>query len=274
MLLQTLDKFALFPELPIELRLKVWTYAFPEPRLVHLDEGKVGATIASEPEENPGTQGSITSQSHTSHSIPVTMWVNKESRRETMSRYILVDRQGLFANYIKKVEQHKRGWCECEERGLPCTSPELVALWRHRNAYPWVLYPNYDAVYVNEQAIFFEESILHKFLTVIEKEKETSIQAIEKLSIREFSWSPFVKRAIKFASRKFRHSTAFWGSPLLRFKGLREMRFVLKQNHLLLDETRDDILQTVEQWIKSHGDDWPGRLPTVTVVSWETLHVA
>jgi hypothetical protein len=34
------DTFKLFPKLPLELRLRVWRYTFPDPRFVSLDYAK------------------------------------------------------------------------------------------------------------------------------------------------------------------------------------------------------------------------------------------
>lgn len=61
---------------PLELRLKIWQYTFPNPRRVRLD-----LSVLSSP---PPTK------------LPVTMFVNHESRTETLKHYIVVFPTDIF----------------------------------------------------------------------------------------------------------------------------------------------------------------------------------
>lgn len=66
--------FNQFPELPLELRRKIWRYAFPKPRILkNLSLDKYGCW-RREP-----------FSFHVSH--PVTLFINRESRTETLKSY-------------------------------------------------------------------------------------------------------------------------------------------------------------------------------------------
>jgi hypothetical protein len=62
--------FALFPKLPRELRLKIWHHTFPNPRKV--------------------TVGNLMDYQARS-TIPISMWINAESRSETLKHYFMLD---------------------------------------------------------------------------------------------------------------------------------------------------------------------------------------
>jgi hypothetical protein len=73
--------FEKFPELPREIRLLVWRSTFPDPRIVELQEG-----------HNPTGyfMGRYTKRSWVSPvSPPNTLWINHESRTETLRHYRL-----------------------------------------------------------------------------------------------------------------------------------------------------------------------------------------
>ncbi|KAF8863006.1 hypothetical protein BDZ45DRAFT_686261 [Acephala macrosclerotiorum] len=73
------EKFDLFPELPVEIRLQIWRFAFPRPRHVSLDTG-----FGALPDEFIRWYNSWGPQ------LPITLRINRESRVETLRRYTIL----------------------------------------------------------------------------------------------------------------------------------------------------------------------------------------
>ncbi|OIW33748.1 hypothetical protein CONLIGDRAFT_190418 [Coniochaeta ligniaria NRRL 30616] len=76
-----LNEFHLFPRLPPEIRIKIWNFSLPDPRIV---EVRCGSDSISNkvPIGLGGVTGCLSSAS-----IPVTLGVCRESRAETSRRY-------------------------------------------------------------------------------------------------------------------------------------------------------------------------------------------
>lgn len=74
-------KFTLFPKLPAELRIKVWRYTFPEPRVVLLDYICRYETALNI--RNTLGIGNV-------QTFPKALHVNQESREETLRAYYII----------------------------------------------------------------------------------------------------------------------------------------------------------------------------------------
>ncbi|KAK1987041.1 hypothetical protein LZ30DRAFT_746078 [Colletotrichum cereale] len=79
------SNFHLFPRLPMELRLKIWTFNLPPPRVVPIRCGAKSLTFASAADlPRPPTSGC------TSYApVPVNLHVCRESRHEALASYRL-----------------------------------------------------------------------------------------------------------------------------------------------------------------------------------------
>jgi hypothetical protein len=77
---KTHNTFKLFPKLPLDLRLLVWRYTFPGPRLVSLDYAK-GNRIFKIPDDLHATRNI---------ELPPTLHLNRESRYEALRAYYLI----------------------------------------------------------------------------------------------------------------------------------------------------------------------------------------
>lgn len=73
-----LTVFVIFPRLPIELRLKIWTLSFPCGRTARLD-------LDTSTQRTPRDQ------------LPPTLFANRESRSETLKHYPIAYPQEIFS---------------------------------------------------------------------------------------------------------------------------------------------------------------------------------
>jgi len=84
---QGAQEFVNFKKLPIEIRLNIWRFCSPPGRMVYLRQQKYLKVEASKYQERrPGLYR--TSQRYTPP--PVTMFINKERRQETLRYYRIV----------------------------------------------------------------------------------------------------------------------------------------------------------------------------------------
>ncbi|KAL0931680.1 uncharacterized protein CTRU02_212633 [Colletotrichum truncatum] len=82
---QSLDRFHLFPQLPTELRLKIWNFNLPSPRIVPIRYGAGSLCFASNTQSpRPSTSG-CTSYAD----IPINLHICHESRAEALKSYAL-----------------------------------------------------------------------------------------------------------------------------------------------------------------------------------------
>ncbi|KAK2062852.1 hypothetical protein LY76DRAFT_504911 [Colletotrichum caudatum] len=82
---RVLRNFHFFPTLPVELRLKIWNFNLPPPRVVPIRCGAKSLTFASSAEPpRPSTSG-CTSYA----AVPVNLHVCRESRHEALASYRL-----------------------------------------------------------------------------------------------------------------------------------------------------------------------------------------
>ena len=86
-IIKALDTFTLFPRLPIELRFNIWRLSFPRGRQVNF--AAVGTNIS------PRHSTVIRKEDLFSSPLPIILFVNKESRKETMKHYLFVSRRGF-----------------------------------------------------------------------------------------------------------------------------------------------------------------------------------
>jgi hypothetical protein len=94
---KTLNTFPLFPNLPTELRLQIWRLSFPRGRQVNFAAFRTNIS--------PRHSEVIRKQDLLSSPLPITLFVNKESRKETMKHYLVVSRRGYTGNLRTEDEQ-------------------------------------------------------------------------------------------------------------------------------------------------------------------------
>ncbi|WQF76018.1 Putative 2EXR domain-containing protein [Colletotrichum destructivum] len=78
-----LDHFHLFPRLPVELRLRIWDFNLPQPRVVPIRCGAKSLSFASHSQSPPLSTSGCTSYT----AVPVNLHVCHESRREALVSY-------------------------------------------------------------------------------------------------------------------------------------------------------------------------------------------
>jgi 2EXR family len=83
---KALDSFTLFPKLPIELKLKIWQRGFPTGREVN---------FAARGTNNSPRAKEVT-QIEDNSPLPVTLYINRESRQENLKHYSVVLRSGYI----------------------------------------------------------------------------------------------------------------------------------------------------------------------------------
>tara|TARA_R110002060_G_scaffold23182_1_gene31416 strand:- start:48 stop:449 length:402 start_codon:yes stop_codon:yes gene_type:complete len=83
-----LDTFACFPDLPAELRINIWRLSFPRDRevsigleLIHHHAGVSMHPLAKAAEKQ---------RNNAKAQLPATLFVNRESRSETLPNYMIV----------------------------------------------------------------------------------------------------------------------------------------------------------------------------------------
>ena len=89
---KTLKKFTLFPKLPLELRRKVYRWSFPQGRLVSARKELLAPNQHPiEDERALRIRTALTGGDSRAHP-PITLFVNKESREETLRHYCVLFR--------------------------------------------------------------------------------------------------------------------------------------------------------------------------------------
>ncbi|KAH7378065.1 hypothetical protein BKA64DRAFT_714564 [Cadophora sp. MPI-SDFR-AT-0126] len=86
-------KLTLFPKLPLELRLMVWKLALPRGRLIALRD-ELYKLFAGNNEGRPP--------------LPISLHVNQESRRETLTYYELFHREEFLSTLVKGSGDRRR----------------------------------------------------------------------------------------------------------------------------------------------------------------------
>lgn len=96
---QDLFEFTLFPNLPIEIRLKIWRTTFPRGKLVHLGDEYMlrsmgcGRLTLGTSQQPPTPFYPMRVEIETP--LPVTLCINSESRHEALRHYFIVRRTDL-----------------------------------------------------------------------------------------------------------------------------------------------------------------------------------
>ncbi|KAE9363606.1 hypothetical protein N431DRAFT_564235 [Stipitochalara longipes BDJ] len=128
------ESFTVFPKLVVELRLKVWRSAFPPPRHVKLDLSYHFCEHDISPEIEAMQDHDL------SLPLPVTLFVNHESREETLRHYIVVWRSNMIDTVKGYIE---KPFC----LDPSCDSVYFYSTWAHMeyqqgslNFYRWVIY--------------------------------------------------------------------------------------------------------------------------------------
>jgi len=90
------EEFPRFQEFPVEIRLKIWLLTFPEPRKVYLG---VYEYYSSRPDAYDGEWWDYHRKNHP---LPVALWINAESRAETLRHYCVFYPEEFFPASHKK----------------------------------------------------------------------------------------------------------------------------------------------------------------------------
>lgn len=82
--------FTLFPDLPTELRLKIWFHTFPNARNAY-----IGLPFRYEVQREIRPRNPAPEPVPRPKLLPISMWINKESRTETLRHYSILDPTSL-----------------------------------------------------------------------------------------------------------------------------------------------------------------------------------
>ncbi|KAK0122422.1 hypothetical protein ONS95_010658 [Cadophora gregata] len=88
-----LDEFTFFAELPMEIRLVIWRFAFPRSRNIKLDFD----VNAVKHNLSVGALSNTEVEIEARCPLPVTLYVNSESRKETLKHYTIFKRHQEYS---------------------------------------------------------------------------------------------------------------------------------------------------------------------------------
>lgn len=115
-------QFSIFPNLPLEIRLKIWRITFPPPRYYILS---VHCYPTAEISRNLSKLSSYEKQS-----VPVSLSINRESRAETLKHYSVFVCANVSQSKTKKVPARDVVYLLWEECAIPSASVgDPIDLW-------------------------------------------------------------------------------------------------------------------------------------------------
>ena len=186
-------KFTLFPELPIEIRLQVFRAMFPRPRHVCLDA------------DFPWTFNYETPvQSQNRLPLPPTLFINQESRAETLKHYYVLFKQDstAFKSYEPFAER------------------------------PFVFNPTIDSVYITFGSLHGGTKYrrFDAWMEYLNTQLPGGTNAVQSLEIRDMNWVASITTWIQGESPM--ENLTRWNKPggLRWFHGLRELCFTEHRN--------------------------------------------
>jgi len=218
------DTFTCFPRLPIEIRFKIWRYSYPAPRAINLlprCQGYCLHELVGLPQRHRIADSSrfqVVTLRRSRVPLPITLQINRESRRETLMNYILVFRH---------------------ENDLR-SSNELTVV-RIDNG-PFCFHPLRDTTFIYWCAFRWLPNLSPDFTSgwVSQPEHVENVKRISRLEIREMIWNRYLLHFLRlynsedlsvFESSSFLRE--YWDHPgplrnLLKFPGLRSLHVSLQ----------------------------------------------
>jgi hypothetical protein len=232
--------FKKFPKLPLELRLKIWYFAFPEPRVLK--------------NLSVNEYGSWNGEPFSFHDCPpVSLFVNRESRSETLMRY-----RDLSVSL------------ETSEKSVYFS-------------------PVHDAVYLGSIVSFTEGENSVEFLAWHTTQIIEQLSPIQNLILDGL----YMDRTFrKFLLHEREHDTEFWthyrdeefyrahwkwdgdgpeieGGMLAKFHGLKKLFLIMNswENTLADGATVDECKELFRRYFEIERQKWPNcRIPEIAVI--------
>jgi hypothetical protein len=226
---EVLDSFALFPKLPIELRLKVWRNTFPRGRYVDLDDYH-GFPIYSSIKTN-GPFGKEPCP-------PIALSVNKESRRETLRHYIIVFLEDPLPRRI------------FYNPSLDAAYVEDMVPWQGR------AYSPYFKLKYEAPRIYTATKVLRLLWWL----------NVWNYPIYYFKRNPAGRLEMSYGGGE---RDSYYADALFRFTNLEELRVVLQKReeeyHSVVLNRAESLREQIIEFLQESAEVWGGKVPRITV---------
>ncbi|KAK0099471.1 hypothetical protein ONS96_008308 [Cadophora gregata f. sp. sojae] len=195
---EPLDTFTCFPNLPTELRIKIWHLSFPRGRefsialeLIHHHAGYSIHKLGKAAE---------TKCNNAKAQLPATLFVNRESRRETLSNYVIILPEDFLGHKVKFGGDYGGSppLCFNPHLGTPYVTlpslkhimsrewfgylgeayPELLDMIKHLKVREWICdYDDQVESFYDDWGELHREEYLNQFLNLTSLEEVTFMQS-------------------------------------------------------------------------------------------------
>ncbi|SRR6266536_2701822 len=231
-------EFTLFPNLPVELRLRIWRFGFPGPRVVNISYAENVAALSYNDANNK--RGIC--------EFPVTLYICSESRKETLKHYFVFHRRPyVHSDYF-----------------------DLRPLCIHPSRDHAVLFFDHWSGEV------FHTIYIYEWFNRMHAKSPQFFKKLLSLEIRDTSLEP--SQYGKFEDNYDKPDDgSLYGGSLLWFEALREVTFTRSYcDDNNLDEgsaeARQEYADVVTEFLEDNGNAFEGcRIPKVVVREWEPL---
>jgi hypothetical protein len=234
---EVLGSFAFFPKLPIELRLKIWRYTFPRGRYVDLDDYD-GFPIYSSIQTN----GQLEKEPW----LPITLSVNKESRQETLTHYIIVFLRGISPDQRMPL---------CYNPSLDAAFMDKITPWQGRT------FGSFFQLESEAPETFTGTKVLRVYHW---------LDALYQI-IYSFKRNLAGRLEISYGRDREGYST----DAIFRFTGLEELRLVLpgwaKEDYQGVLRLAETFKEQMIEFLEENAEVWGGNVPVVTFEEWGQL---
>jgi len=149
-------EFVRFKELPTELRLMIWQCAFPPGRHIDIDNHGVNKQPHYGEDDNDQNHNSSVIRRILFRDLPVTLYVNRESRHETLRYYHMIFPEDCFDQASRSTQL--------------CVNPSRDSL---HFSYPWIRWHLDD---------FFS------WLVFLNRKIPGGLSSFQGIDIREITW--------------------------------------------------------------------------------------
>lgn len=255
--MQLLDSFPQFRELPTELRLRIFKTMFPKSQHIHF------GVLQPQPLKIPGKTRSkqyssiaklYSNEQYRCHEIaqsralPITLYINHESREETLKTYKAVD-----------LRPDSRYYCGATK--LFCFSPSRDTAYFCRT-------PRKQWQY----AIFWEllEERVPGLLDIIQ-EVEIKDVVLRKMVVDEaYLWKPESEKE----KEKVKNFPNYMANIIRRFPGLKKLvlTLVMDDEGLNMDDNgKERAAKLVGDYLEENKDVWGGTAPEISIKDWEKV---
>lgn len=244
------DMFPRFPELPVEIRVKIWRGAFPDDCHRDLDF-TCGTTLGKLPQFQPphGDRARL--------STPVTLYINKESRLETLKEYSV-----LLPSQPEGGHLHRWGK-RFDYNG--CGKPTR----------PIILKASGDSAYMTHESLK-NPTWLNNWVwqTEIRLNPSELLRAIRTQEIRDVEWAPYVDPtddSILFWSKRRKKHEMWHLGTLVRFPSLEKLYFTCRTRSDRLGD-RASVKEVILDYLEDKKEAFHGsRIPEVVIRSYRDV---